>query len=47
MLCGPHSAMVGKTVENAGALAILAYDGQRMWIGPTPIRWPSQCLQLP
>jgi len=34
--CGAHSVMAGKTVENIEALEILTYDGERMWVGPTP-----------
>jgi FAD/FMN-containing dehydrogenase/Fe-S oxidoreductase len=34
--CGAHSVMAGKTVENVEALEILTYDGERMWVGPTP-----------
>ena len=34
--CGMHAQMAGKVEENTIALEILTYDGERMWVGPTP-----------
>ncbi|HET6439559.1 MAG TPA: FAD-linked oxidase C-terminal domain-containing protein [Anaeromyxobacter sp.] len=34
--CGVHALMSGRTAENVQRLEVLTYDGQRMWVGPTP-----------
>ncbi|HXT20537.1 MAG TPA: FAD-binding oxidoreductase, partial [Thermoanaerobaculia bacterium] len=34
--CGVHSVLAGRTDDNVVGLEVLAYDGMRMRVGPTP-----------
>jgi FAD/FMN-containing dehydrogenase/Fe-S oxidoreductase len=34
--CGATAQAYGKTVDNVVRLEVLTYDGERLWVGPTP-----------